>query len=147
MKKHLEKIWNEFYEILYMPEIYIVYRHLFRYNLGYTKIWEEEYRSLAASDREMAHKIIEKNVFADEEINKYKPNIKVRNFLRHYTIKRGSIERNDTEYKKLKSKFDKLIKEDQFIDLTLTYDFESPAARKIHKSVANNPLRIFVDNK
>ncbi|MBK8654550.1 MAG: hypothetical protein IPN20_11725 [Haliscomenobacter sp.] len=138
---------NEFYEILYMPEIYIVYRHLFRYNLGYTKIWEEEYRSLAASDREMAHKIIEKNVFADEEINKYKPNIKVRNFLRHYTIKRGSIERNDTEYKKLKSKFDKLIKEDQFIDLTLTYDFESPAARKIHKSVANNPLRIFVDNK
>lgn len=138
---------NEFYEILYMPETYIIYRHLFRYNLGYTKIWEKEYRSLSTIDKELAHEIIEKNIFTDEEINKYKPNKKVRNFLRHYTISRGSIDRNDTEYKKLKSKFDKLIKKDQFIDLTLTYDFESPTARKVHKSVAKRTLTIVEENK
>lgn len=131
---------NEFYEILYMPETYIVYRHLFKYDLGYTKIWEKEYRSLSTADRELAHKIIEKNVFRDEEMNKHKPNKKVYNFLRHYTIPRGSIENNDIEYKKLKSKFDKLIKEDQFIDLTLTYDFESPTARKVHKSISRRPF-------
>lgn len=138
---------NEFYEILYMPEIYIVYRHLFRYNLGYTKIWEKEYRSLSTAERELAHKIIEKNVFTDEEINKYKPNEKVHNFLRHYTILRGNIESNDMEYKKIKSKFDKLIKEDQFIDLTLTYDFENLKARKVHKSRAKRPLCIVEENK
>lgn len=131
---------EEFYEILYMPETYIVYRHLFRYNLGYTKIWEKEYRSLSVEDKELAHKIIENNMFTDEEINKYNLNQSVRTLLRHYTIPRGSIDINDTEYKKLKTKFDRLIKEDQFIDLTLTYDFENPTARKVHKSVSKIPL-------
>lgn len=138
---------NEFYEILYMPETYIVYRHLFRYNLGYTKIWEMEYRSLSKEEREQAHKIIEKNVITDDEINRCEPNDKVRSFLRHYTISRGSIEGNDTEYKKLKSKFDKLIKEDQFIDLTLTYDFESPKAKKVHKAITNRYLRVVEENE
>lgn len=133
---------EEFKEILYMPETYIVYRHLFSYKLGYTSIWRQEYRSLSIAEKELACKIIEKNLFTDEEINKHNPSKKVRNFLRHYTIARGNIERNDTEYKKLKAKFDKLIKEDQFIDLTLTYDFESPKAKKMHKSIAKSPLSI-----
>jgi hypothetical protein len=59
----------------------------------------------------------------------------VASFLRHYKIPRGSIERNDNEYKKLKSKFDKLIKDDQFINLTLTYDFDSNKARKSQKAL------------
>lgn len=121
---------NEFYELLYMPETYIVYRHLFKYELGYTKIWEKEYRSLSTTEQELAHEIIEKNIFTEEEISRYKPDKKVRNFLRHYTIPRGSIEKNDVEYIKLKSKFDKMIKEDLFIDLTLTYDFENPKPRR-----------------
>lgn len=124
---------KEFYEILYMPETYIVYRHLFRYQLEYTSIWEKEYRSLSFEDKALAHDIIEKNKFTDEEISKYSPSDVVLNFLRHYKIPRGSIERTDIEYKKLKAKFDKLIKEDQFIDLTLTYDFENIKARKVHK--------------
>ena len=138
---------NEFYEILYMPETYIIYRHLFRYKLGYTDIWEKEYRSLSVADRELAHSIIEKNVFTEEAVHKHNPNETVKNFLRHYTIQRGSIEKNDVEYEKLKSKFDKLIKEDQFIDLTLTYDFESPKARKVHKSVVKKPQSVVAVEK
>lgn len=138
---------NEFYEILYMPETYIVYRHLFRYGLGYTTIWEEEYRSLSDSDKELAHKIIEKNIFTDEAIDNYKPTEKVRNFLRHYTISRKNIEKDDIKYKKLKNKFDKLIKEDQFIDLTLTYDFESPMVIGVPMSVAKISLSVVEGNR
>lgn len=120
---------DEFREILYMPETYIVYRHLFRYKLGYTEIWEQEYRSLSPEDKFLAHQIIEKNVFTEEEVKKYSPSEEVAIFLRHYTIPRGSIDKSDAEYRKLKQQYDKLIKEDLFIDLTLTYDFESDKAR------------------
>lgn len=48
----------------------------------------------------------------------------------HYTIHRGSIYEEDPEYPELKAKYDKMILEDQFIDLTLTYDFEQDEAPK-----------------
>ena len=124
---------NEFQEILYMPESYIVYRHVFRYKLGYTQLWEQEFRSLSVEDKTLAKEIIEKNIFTDAEIEKYKPSAIVEHFLRHYTIPRGNIEREDVEFKKLKTKFDKLIKQDQFIDLTLTYDFERRMVKKKYK--------------
>ena len=124
---------NEFQEILYMPESYIVYRHVFRYKLGYTQLWEQEFRSLSVEDKTLAKEIIEKNIFTDAEIEKHKPSAIVKHFLRHYTIPRGNIEREDVEFKKLKTKFDKLIKQDQFIDLTLTYDFERRMVKKKYK--------------
>jgi len=122
---------TEFFEILYMPETYIVYRHLFRRDLKYTQIWEEEYRNLSDSDRKTAQTIIESSDFSENNIEKENPSANVRHFLRHYTIvSRGDIEQNDREYQKLKAIFDKLIKEDQFINLTLTHDFEDDAAIK-----------------
>jgi hypothetical protein len=126
---------NEFLEILYMPETYIVYRHLFRYKLNYTEIWRSEYYGLSDDDKATAHIIIENNVYTEEAINKYFPSETVKNFLRHYTIPRGSIDTQDKDYINLKSKYDKLIKEDQFINLTLTYDFENEKARSTHKAV------------
>jgi len=126
---------DEFYKILYMPETYIVYRHIFRYKLGYTTIWEEEYGNLSDLDRKIAHKIIEGNVFTDEEVAKFNPSEMVESFLRHYKISRKDIDGIDKDYKKLKSKFDKLIKEDPFINLTLTYDFENEKARKVHRTL------------
>jgi hypothetical protein len=44
--------------------------------------------------------------------------------LQHYTITRGNIRKDDTELKKLRLTFDKLIKKDKAIARTLTYDFE-----------------------
>ena len=126
---------DEFYKILYMPETYIVYRHIFRYKLGYTTIWEEEYGNLSDVDRKIAHKIIEGNVFTDEEVEKFNSSEMVESFLRHYKISRKDIDGIDKDYKKLKSKFDKLIKEDPFINLTLTYDFENEKARKVHRTL------------
>jgi len=119
---------NEFFEILHMPETYIIYRHLCRYKLGYTQIWEEEYRSLSGKDLKNAQQIIQDNDFSPEAISKRKPSKKVWNFLRHYTlISRDSIEDNDQEYEKISAIYDNLIKNDQFVELTLTYDHEAPS--------------------
>ena len=115
---------NEFNEILHMPEAYIVYRHTLRYDFGYTQVWENEYRSLSDEDRITAQKIIHQANFTQEAIDSYNPNEIVRHFLRHYTLIRNSADPSkNPKFLALKSKYDKLIKADQFIELTLTYDF------------------------
>ena len=115
---------NEFFELLYMPETYIVYRSVFETELGYTAIWKNEFNNvLSDEEREEAKLIIKANDF--NFIEELTTNERVRHFLRHYTINRGNVLTNDPQYKKIKKQYDKLIKEDKFIDLTLTYDFES----------------------
>ncbi len=121
--KAFGKDLTEFEEILYMPETYIVYRSVFEKKLGYTDIWKKEYNTIKQSNEwEEAKAIIESSVFTD--IEERTTNAAIREFLRHYQIQRSTLKHEDTEYKSLKKQFDKLIKADRFIDLTLTYDFE-----------------------
>ncbi|MEP7170283.1 MAG: hypothetical protein ABI855_13005, partial [Bacteroidota bacterium] len=123
---------DEFYDLLFMPETYIVYRFLFEKNLKYTPIWKAEYNSLTTAERIDAQQIIIGNDFTN--ISSKTSSLRVQNFLRHYTIPRGSIDSNDSEYQKLKRQFDKMIKNNQHHNLTLTYDFENINARKKHSS-------------
>lgn len=125
--KAFGKNLEEFYEILYMPETYIVYRSVFEKHLGYTDIWKREYQAIRKSTEwEEAKSIIETSNFNDVEEKTTNPAI--REFLRHYQIQRSTLKNEDEEYKALKKQFDKLIKSDRFIDLTLTYDFEKEKA-------------------
>jgi len=124
---------EEFYDLLFMPETYIVYRYLFERTLEYTPIWKSEYDSLTTDERIEAQQIIIGNDFTNfpSKTN----NLRVQNFLRHYTVPRGSIDKNDLEYKKLKNQFDRLIQNNQHHNLTLTYDFEATNARRKHRAV------------
>lgn len=124
---------DEFYDLLFMPETYIVYRYLFERTFKYTPIWKSEYDSLTTDERIEAQQIIIGNEFIN--LPSKTNNLRVQNFLRHYTIPRGSIDRNDPEYRKLKWQFDKLIKNNQHHKLTLTYDFEATTARRKHRAV------------
>lgn len=132
---------DEFFEILLMPETYIIYRHLFRYKLGYTDVWRADYQNLNESEQEDAKQVVLKNDFS--KIETLSTNLKILHFLRHYTIFRGSIYEEDPEYPELKAKYDKIILEDQFIDLTLTYDFEPDETlepTKLRKKVVQSNL-------
>ena len=124
-EKAFGKDLDGYFEILYMPEVYIVYRKVFE-EIGYTGEWRESFYNL--SEKELAHakKIIELNDFKD--IEKKTKNTKIRQLLRHYSIKREDVKREDTERKQLKAKYDKLIRKDRFVDLTLTYDHDDPTS-------------------
>ena len=63
-----------------------------------------------------------KNDFSNIDTKTKNP--KIIQLLQHYTITRGNIRKDDTELKKLRLTFDKLIKKDKAIERTLTYDFE-----------------------
>lgn len=116
---------DEFMELLYMPETYIVYRSFFE-EIGITNEWRKIFYSLNDREKEIAFEIIHSSDFKNYEDKTNDP--KVLELLRHYTIKRDHI--NDSEYKRLKLQFDKLIKEDQFKDLTLTYDFDNETMKR-----------------
>ncbi|MCK6463091.1 MAG: hypothetical protein L6Q29_04745 [Candidatus Pacebacteria bacterium] len=124
---------DEYHEILYMPEAYITYRKLFEVDLGYTKLWQELFRSLTAEEFEEVKPIIDSNDFRD--INSKTKSHKIREILKHYTVNKDDVEKSDKEYKKLKAKYDRLIKKDRFLNLTLTYDFEDEIAKTKHTAV------------
>jgi hypothetical protein len=114
----------EYFELLYMPETFIIYRKLFEKDLGLTKKWQTLYSTIRKDQKlwPIAKKIIEKNDFFNL-INKTK-NKKILKLLEFYTISREDVKRSDSEYMALKKKFDHLIDDDRFMDLTLTYDHE-----------------------
>lgn len=77
-----------------------------------------------------AYGLIKSNDFSNYQ-SKTK-NKKILELLKHYTIKREDIKdvkEKDLNYKKTRHYFDRLIKEDQFKDLTLTYNFEAEVAK------------------
>lgn len=137
---------DEFHKILYMPEIYITYRNVFR-DEGYTKIWEEEFEQLTGADREIGLKIIHAGNFAMMEIDKYNPSATLKHFLRHYKIPRSVVDKRDERHAEVKDRFDRLIKEDQFLNLTLTNDYEKlvPSRTKIRRNASNQVLSFAID--
>ncbi|MCB0475719.1 MAG: hypothetical protein KDC69_08580 [Flavobacteriaceae bacterium] len=113
---------EEFNELLYMPETYIVYRSFFEEE-GITNIWKKEFRAIKKSHLwEEAKAIIDLSDFKDLEQKTSNPDIL--NFLSHYTISRDDVKKKDKEVQKIRRHFNQLIKKDRFVELTLTYDFE-----------------------
>jgi len=128
-QKAFGKNLDEFFEILYMPETYIIYRFFFE-EMGITQKWQALFHSLTEEEKLFAYSIIESNDFTNIEEKTDDP--KILALLSHYKVKREDVKevkRKDLDFKKTKKYFDKLIKEDRFIDLTLTYDYEPSTIR------------------
>ncbi|MCF6279632.1 MAG: hypothetical protein L3J14_04725 [Flavobacteriaceae bacterium] len=125
---------NEYFELLYMPETFIVYRSLFEVDLGLTGKWKALYHSIKDDDElwNETKTILEKNDFTN--LKDKTKNKKILNLLEYYTITRGDVKKSDSEYLELKKKFDYLIESDQFMDLTLTYDYEEREPSQIQIS-------------
>lgn len=132
-QKAFGKNLEEFFEILYMPETYIIYRFFFE-EMGITQKWQALFHSLTEEEKLFAYSIIESNDFTNIEEKTNDP--KILALLSHYKVKREDVKevkRKDLDFKKTKKYFDKLIKEDRFLDLTLTYDYEPATIRKKKK--------------
>ena len=76
---------EDFWDILWMPEIFIINR--FKYKDNLTKEWHKKFHSLSPEDRKFAKKIIAKNDFSNEIIDSIK-NLKIAEVLHYYQLKR-----------------------------------------------------------
>jgi len=116
------KTIEEYFEILYMPESYIIYRKIFE-DAGWTNQWKQDFNNLDKDDLVVAKILIEKNQFYTTDYKVYSKSIQ--KLMSHYTVGRSEVKSNDYEIRKLRKKYDKMISKDIFIKLTLTYDFEN----------------------
>jgi hypothetical protein len=115
--------FDEFLEILYMPEQYIMNRKYCLEN-GITAQWRNDFDSLDDFEKVLAKEIIHENDFSNFLVQKNISNIKIERLLSHYTHLKLPISEAANEIRKLKIKYNKLIREDIFKNLTLTYDFD-----------------------
>lgn len=125
-QKAFGKNLDEFREILFMPETFIIYRYFFEF-IGKTDEWRNAMQALSQEERQIAEDLICENNFTAVESLSNNP--KIQKVLKYYSIRRDDIEVDKSEYREMKKAFDELIKSDPFKKLTLTYDFEAAIAR------------------
>jgi len=111
---------DEYFEILYMPEVFIIYRNKFE-EAGLTNKWREVYYGLSEDEREEAQQEIIQNDYND--VSKLSTNPKIIRFLKYYTISEKKLDGIDVEREKLRDKFNKFIREDLFVGLSITDDY------------------------
>lgn len=112
---------EKFKEILYMPETYIIYRKRFE-NAGLTQRWRTQFNGLNDIQLALAKEIIEKNDFGN--LSEYEIDSDLEPLLWHYSVGRDEVQADTKELKAVKAKYDRMIRKDKFIDLTLTYDYD-----------------------
>ena len=88
-RKFFEKAFgrnlDEFYDLLYMPETFIIYR--FKYEDNLTAAWRKKFQELNDDERAEAKRFIEANNFSEEEIARVESE-NIRELLKFYQIKR-----------------------------------------------------------
>jgi hypothetical protein len=112
----------EFLEILHMPEQYIMNRK-YCLNSGVTEQWRNDFEALDDFEKIIAKEIIYKGDFISVESLTKNPKISL--LLSHYTMAKFPIHQVDEEIKSLRRKYNRLIKQDVFKNLTLTYDYDN----------------------
>ena len=114
---------NEFISILHMPNKYIMYRETFGKS-GLLKLWENQLKEMTEEDKKIILPIIYKDDFINLDTSSYSDNIK--DFLLHYTVQHSNELYKDQEsYIKVRDKYNELVNQDIFLDMTLTYDFDN----------------------
>ncbi len=102
---------DEFHKLLYMPDVYLLYRFFFEKE-GYTQDWWNCFKSLNEEEIVLAKSIIEKNDF--KQTDKATENAKIIDLVKHYAISRDQIADSNSELSKLKAKFDILEKSEKY---------------------------------
>ena len=140
---------QEYFELLYMPEVFIIYRKLFEDDLCITKKWRYAYNLIRQNKKLWLQVkiIIEENNFNNLERKTNNKNIL--DFLQFYKITRDDVNSVDTEHIALKKKYKRLVSNDLFIDLSLTYDYDdsNDEYHSIYQPIALNNERTVVINR
>jgi hypothetical protein len=97
---------EEYFELLYMPETYLIFRYFFEH-LGYVEQWKRDFseENLTNREKETAKRIIQKNNFAN--IENLTTNPKILKLLKHYSNSiKYSFKNPGSELYRLKKEFE-----------------------------------------
>ncbi len=113
---------KEFQELLYMPESFIIHRNRFQ-SAGITDEWRTKFYSLSGTVLLEAKAIIERNDF--NNIGTKSNNPEIIDLLRYYRIDSKDVDEPDFWSANVRAKINKLLKEDPFLGLTMTCDYDN----------------------
>lgn len=97
---------EEYFDLLYMPETYLIYRYFFEH-LRYVDQWKRDFseENLTKKEKETAKRIIEENNFAN--IESLTTNSKILKLLKHYSNSiKDSFKNIDSDLYRLKEEFE-----------------------------------------
>jgi hypothetical protein len=105
---------TEFYELLEMPETFIIYRYFFEWvkdkhtasTDNWRNCWNDCMQNLSDNERTTVIDVIHKNIFNSEVVSQF-PHPKIKRLLVYYTNFRDDIVTEGTELFKLKQEYDK----------------------------------------
>lgn len=80
---------DEYKDLLYMPETYIIYRFLFK-RMGLTEKWKHAFHKLTKKEKEIVLPIIKENNFSDLSVSNY--SAKIQRVLSHYLVTRDHVQ-------------------------------------------------------
>lgn len=99
---------NEFHDLLYMPEDYVLYRFFFR-DIGITEQWRKDFYSLAPEEMVEIKNIVHKNRFTNLEI--LTQNERILTILKnHYIDSHIDINNPTSKYYEMKREYDQKMK-------------------------------------
>ncbi|HSZ84608.1 MAG TPA: hypothetical protein VK787_01185 [Puia sp.] len=119
---------DDFFELLWMPENYIINRIYFQ-KKGLTDQWRNDFDDLDDFEKIQAKEFIKENNFSEIQNLPFSP--RILRLLSHYFYLKEEKIVAYAEVRKLRNKYNRLIKKDLFINLTLTHDFDSQKRNKI----------------
>ncbi len=102
--KAFGKSEDEYKILLYMPEIYILYRFFFE-EIGYTQEWKKCFIRLNSNELSMLYSIVDNNNISKEIVQQVM-NKKVKEVLEHYLITQDELLDLDTTLGRLKYQYD-----------------------------------------
>jgi len=97
---------DEYFELLYMPETYLIFRYFFEH-IGNVEQWKRDFseENLTKKEKETARRIIEENNFGN--IESLTINSKILKLLNHYSNSiRDSFRNPSSELYRLKKEFE-----------------------------------------
>lgn len=92
---------EQYFEILFMPESYIMHRHYCE-EKGFSKAWRNLFYSLLNRERKVAEDIIKSNNFSDLETSSISDRIKL--LIEHYTIGYKEFDKKEDQLSDLKDR-------------------------------------------
>jgi hypothetical protein len=128
---------NEYISILHMPEQYIMYRNTYEKS-GLIKVWNEQFKALNKDDLKYIMPMLNDNNL-NPRIDEHPHHLQ--DFITHYIINNDTkIFKENNSYELVRNKYQRMIKDDVFLDLTLTYDYDNSHLEDLGKELRFNVL-------
>ena len=127
---------EEYLSILHMPNQYVMYRDAYEKS-GLINLWQDQFKKISNDDKTKVIKIIQTEDYKNIKLSDF--NGEISQLLAHYVnVQNDTVFKQNDSYQIIRDKYQNLINEDIFLDMTLTYDYDNSHLGDLGKEILFN---------